>query len=84
MSAGASWEVWVGESAGPWQTVSLRRITNTRLVDINIKDFLTAGASYGDFDTSHSLYGVQAGFEIWSTSNQNLNFTTATYSVSVN
>jgi hypothetical protein len=81
--AGASWEVWVGEDAGAWQTISFRRITNTHVFDTDIKAFLEAGASYADYDTSHSLYGVQAGFEIWSTTNQNLGFTTATYSVSV-
>jgi hypothetical protein len=81
--AGASWEVWVGTNAGGWETISFRRITNTHVFDADIKEFLVAGASYSHYDTSHSLYSVQAGFEIWSTANQNLGFTTATYSVSV-
>ncbi|MBN2195233.1 MAG: hypothetical protein JW751_20620 [Polyangiaceae bacterium] len=80
---GASWEVWVGEDAGPWQTISFRRITNTRTVDIDLKDFFTAGDPYADYDSSHSLYGIQAGFEVWSSDNQNLNFTTALFNASV-
>jgi hypothetical protein len=80
---GANWEVWVGESAGAWQTISFRRITNTHVFDANIMDFFQAGTQYADYDMSHSLYGIQAGYEIWSTTNQNLNYTTATFSVSV-
>jgi len=81
---GASWEVWVGEDAGPWQTISFRRITNTHVFDADLLDFFQVGAGYADYDTGHALYGVQAGFEIWSSGGQNLNFTTATFSVSVN
>ncbi len=78
---GANWEVWYGGNAGGWQTLSYRRVTNTQAVDFDLMDFVLDGVSRSYYSSSDYVLGIEAGFEIWDSTET---FTLQNYSVSVN
>jgi Glycosyl hydrolase family 12 len=76
---GAEWEVWYG-SAGAWNTVTYRRVTNTSSVDMDLLPFVEHAVGQGYAQDSWYLLGVEAGFEIWE---GNQAMTSSYYQVSV-
>lgn len=79
--AGANWEVWYGDNAGGWDTLSYRRITNAQSVDFDIMEFVNDGVSRNYYSSSENLIGIQAGFEIWEGTEE---FTAQSFTASVN
>jgi len=81
MLGGASWEVWFGNNAGGWTTVSYVRVGNTSSVsNLNLYEFFGDAATRGYTTASSYLLGIQAGFEIWE---QNQPMTINTYTIAI-
>jgi hypothetical protein len=82
MIGGTSWDVWFGNNAGGWTTVSYIRATNTASVsNLDLRPFFGDAVTRGYTSDSSYLLGVQAGFEIWQ---QNEAMTINTYTIAVN
>jgi glycosyl hydrolase family 12 len=61
--AGATWDVWVGNSG--WNVISYVRQQTTTSLDVDIAAFTADAASRGQVSTSWYLTSVQFGFEPW-------------------
>jgi hypothetical protein len=82
MIAGTSWDVWFGNNAGGWTTVSYIRATNTSSVsNLDLYAFFGDAAQRGYTTAASYLLGIQAGFEIWQ---QNEAMTVNSYTISIN
>lgn len=80
MLGGAQWDVWYGANNG-WNTVSYVRATNAQSVDIDVKQFIQHSIDAGYASGSDYLLGVQAGFEIWESTQ---NFSVDSFTAGVN
>jgi hypothetical protein len=79
--AGTQWVVWYGPNLS-WNTVSYVRATNTSSVsNLDLMEFINDSVSRGYVGGSDYVLGVQAGFEIWESSQ---NFSVDRFKVSVN
>jgi hypothetical protein len=70
---GGSWEVWYGQNANGWNTVSYVNIANPSGIELDVAEFINEAVGRG--------YGVQAGFEIWRGSTE---FRSDSYTVAIN
>jgi hypothetical protein len=61
--AGATWDVWFGNTG--WNVVSYVRQQPTNGLDVGIKDFTTDAVNRGYVQNSWYLTSVQFGFEPW-------------------
>mgnify|MGYP003576520325 CR=1 FL=1 len=65
--ADATWEVWFGANAD-FSTVTYRRAENVSEVAMDLRGFVTAALTRAEAAEDWYLLGVQAGFEIWRSS----------------
>jgi hypothetical protein len=85
--AGEMWEVWKGSvtvNAATWQYIAYRRPVGSSapVTNLDLKAFLTNAASQNvGVTTASYLLGVQAGFEIWQSSQP---ATTSSFSATIN
>lgn len=78
---GGNWEVWYGQNANGWNTVSYVNIANPTGIELDVADFINEAVGRGYATGSDYLLGVQAGFEIWRGSAE---FKSDSYTVAIN
>lgn len=78
---GASWEVWLGENTEfGFSTVTYRRTEGTSNLTLDLTDFVTGALDRVQATPEWYLLGVEAGFEIWRSTER---FTTHGYEVRI-
>ena len=78
---GGTWEVWYGQNANGWNTVSYVNIANPTGIELDVADFINEAVGRSYATGSDYLLGVQAGFEIWRGSAE---FRSDSYTVAIN